>query len=626
MTDKLSTQTINNTQHTLNLIRSQIKTGHIDKDFVIRQLDKIGAIMDAFASEHEAQKAAGRFEALYNVSRVLGTSLDLQTVLDQVMDAVIQLTGAERGFLMLRDDDGGLRVVAARNFDQETLGTEEFKFSRTIANEVLDTGKSVVTTNATEDPRFAGQMSIVSQALRSIMATPLFARNNVIGVAYVDSRAFAGLFEDTDLNTLEALSGQAAVAIDNAILFAETDQELSHRVEVLQQLRRIDMQLSESLDADRTMQVTLEWSCRIAEAQSGHMGFVETHEHTRHVVGVQQYEDETEIEEHVNLDEVYPQIWEVVDANKSIVFDTGQYGVETILAVPVRLGEDRVIGVMLVKRTDGNSFTDEQKDLIERIVTRAAVAIENSRLYAAVQEADIAKSEFVGIVAHDLKAPMTSISGYADLMLMTPESLVGRQEDFLKRISGTVKRMEMLVSDLADIARIETGHFFMDEIKVTVASVVEAVRDSVVPEMETRSHNYIEAVDENLPDMKTDYYRLVQVLTNLVSNAYKYTPDGGKILLKVRQIDDRIEFSVRDTGIGLSEEAIKQIGTKFWRAEDSYTRSQPGTGLGFSITRSLVEQMGSQITIKSVVGKGSNFSFSVSIHDDIEDDNIVAEN
>ena len=479
MTDKLSTQTINNTQHTLNLIRSQIKTGHIDTDFVLRQLDKIGTIMDAFASEHEAQKSAGRFEALYNVSRVLGTSLDLQTVLDQVMDAVIQLTGAERGFLMLRDDDGGLRVVAARNFDQETLGADELKFSRTITNEVLDTGKAVVTTNASEDPRFAGQMSIVSQSLRSIMATPLFARNNVIGVAYVDSRAFAGLFEENDLNTLEALSGQAAVAIDNAILFAETDQELSHRVEVLQQLRRIDLQLSESLDADRTMQVTLEWACRITEAQSGHMGFLETNEDERHIVGVRQYKDETEIEEHVKLDEVYPQIWEVVDDRKSIVFDAGQYGVETILAVPVRLGEDRVIGVMLVKRTDGNSFTDEQKDLIERIVTRAAVAIENSRLYAAVQEADRAKSEFVGIVAHDLKAPMTSIAGYADLMLMTPENLVGRQEDFLKRISGTVKRMEMLVSDLADIARIETGHFFMDEMQVTVESVVEAVRDSV---------------------------------------------------------------------------------------------------------------------------------------------------
>ena len=615
MTDKLTTQSINNTQHTLNLIRSQIKTGHIDQEFVIRQLDNIGLMMDAFVAEHEERKAAGRFEALYNVSRVLGTSLDLQTVLDQVMDAVIQLTGAERGFLMLRNDDGGLRVVVARNFDQETLSSDQFKFSRTFANTVLDTGKAVVTTNAAEDPRFAGQMSIISQALRSIMATPLFARGNVIGIAYVDSRALVGLFGDSDLNTLEALSGQAAVAIDNAILFSETDQELSHRVEVLQQLRRIDMQLSESLDSDKTMQVTLEWACRIGEAKSGHIGLVEQNDDGRHIVGVQHYSDDTRAENVINLDEMYPQIWEVVDSKGSIIFDSGQYGVETILAVPIRLGEDKVIGVTLIKRDDGESFSEEQQDLIERIVTRAAVAIENSQLYAAVQEADRAKSEFVGIVAHDLKSPMTSIAGYADLMLMTPDKLVDRQEDFLKRIRGTVKRMEILVSDLADIARIETGHFFMDEMLVPVARVIEAVRDGAVPEIENRNHTYVEAIDDNLPDMKTDYYRLVQVLTNLVSNAYKYTPDGGKIMLKVRHVGDRIEFSVRDTGIGLSPEAIKNIGKKFWRSEDNYTRSQPGTGLGFSITRSLIEQMGSEIRIQSEEGKGSNFTFGVAIYD-----------
>lgn len=615
MADKLTTQSINNTQHTLNLIRSQIRTGNIDKDFVIRQLDKIGLMMDAFVAEHEERKEAGRFEALYNVSRVLGTSLDLQTVLDQVMDAVIQLTGAERGFLMLRDDDGGLRVVVARNFDQETLSSDQFKFSRTFANTVLDTGKAVVTTNAAEDPRFAGQMSIISQALRSIMATPLFARGNVIGIAYVDSRALVGLFGDSDLNTLEALSGQAAVAIDNAILFSETDQELSHRVEVLQQLRRIDMQLSESLDSEKTMQVTLEWACRFGEAKSGHIGLLEKDDDGRHIVGLQYFGADSTVEHAVNLDEMYPQIWEVIDTNKAVVFDAGQYGVETILAVPIRLGEDKVIGVTLVKRDDGELFSDEQSDLIERIVTRAAVAIENAQLYAAVQEADRAKSEFVGIVAHDLKSPMTSIAGYADLMLMTPEKLVDRQEDFLKRIRGTVKRMEILVSDLADIARIETGHFFMDEMHVTVGSVIEAVRDGAAPEIETRKHHYVESIEKDLPDLKTDYYRLVQVLTNLVSNAYKYTPDGGTITLKVRQAGDRVEFSVSDTGIGLSPEAIKNIGKKFWRSEDNYTRSQPGTGLGFSITRSLIEQMGSAIQIQSEEGKGSNFTFGVAIYD-----------
>jgi signal transduction histidine kinase len=110
-----------------------------------------------------------------------------------------------------------------------------------------------------------------------------------------------------------------------------------------------------------------------------------------------------------------------------------------------------------------------------------------------------------------------------------------------------------------------------------------------------------------------DYYRLIQVLTNLVSNAYKYTPEGGTITLSARQNGPRIEFSVSDTGIGLTEEQIAMLGTKFWRAEDEFTRAQPGTGLGFSITRSLVELMGSAIQIESAVGMGSSFTFSVAI-------------
>jgi signal transduction histidine kinase len=242
-----------------------------------------------------------------------------------------------------------------------------------------------------------------------------------------------------------------------------------------------------------------------------------------------------------------------------------------------------------------------------------AVAIENARLYAAVRAADVAKSEFVGIVAHDLKTPMTSIRGYADLTLMMRDGLQDRQIEFLDNIRNTVKRMEMLVSDLADISRIESGHFFMNETRVTVADIVKAVKDNTLPQIQQRGHHSVDQIEADLPAMWVDYYRLLQVLTNFVSNAYKYTPDGGTITLRVRRDDDRIEFSVSDTGIGLSEEQVSMLGTKFWRAEDDYTRAQPGTGLGFAITKALVEQMGSHIVIESEVGKGSTFRFSVPV-------------
>ncbi len=603
----LSDHELVNAIQNVNLLRSQIKAGRVDGQFLQKQVESLAELLGRADAERKERKKEGRFQALYNVSRLLGSSLELQTVLDQVMDAIINLTAAERGFLMLRDDDGGLSVKAARNLDQQTLGSDNFKYSRTIANEVLDKGNPVVTTNATEDPRFAGQASIIGQALRSIMATPLRARGSVIGVVYVDNRMMTGLFNEDDLAALDAFATQAAVAIDNARLFSETDQELAARVEQLQQLRRIDRQLNETLDTGKAMQITLEWACRLSAATGGYLGLTEGD--PPRARAVHHYGSQNGAAMPTYLDEAYPTVAQVIASGKPITVSPADAGGETVAIVPI-MRETTVFGVVVIKHEGGEPFTPEQQDLIERMVARAAVAIENARLYDAVRAADKAKSEFVGIVAHDLKVPMTSIAGYADLTRLQG-GLSERQTEFIQKVKDTVKRMEMLVSDLADISRIESGHFFMEEIRVSVPAIVQSVRDGTMTQMEQYHHHYLEEIEPDLPDMRVDYYRLLQVLTNLVSNAYKYTPDGGTIRLQVRRAGKRIEFRVSDTGIGLSKEAIARLGTKFWRAEDEFTRSRPGTGLGFAITRSLVEQMGGRIDIESEPGSGSTFSFSV---------------
>lgn len=609
----VSEQEIRNTLQTLDLLAKQIRINRVESDYALRQVDKVKSLLERVAVSQQEQKAKGRFEALYNVSRMLGASLNLQKVLDQVMDAVIQLTGAERGFLMLHDDDGNLKMQAARNFDQETLDSDKQEYSRTVANMVLDKGKAVLTNNALDDPRFKAKQSVMAQSLRSIMAVPLWARGRIIGLAYVENRIVAGLFTEEDMETLEALVGQASVAIDNAILFAETDEALSKRVDELRLLRRIDLQLNQKLDPDEAMNYTLEMACQIAGASQGHLGILQGD--PQHLVATNHFsteKDETDNANVIHLEDSYPKSWDAIQKKETVIFDSGQFGILTVMAVPI-MREKNAVGAVVLIRKDGASFTPEQQDLVERVVARAAINIENARLYTEVQAADLAKTEFVGIVAHDLKAPMTGIRGYADLLEMQGDNLTERQLRFLKRISDTVKRMEILVSDLADISRMESGEFLMDEMRVTVNSVVDAVRDTVMPQIEERKHTFVEKIEPNLPDMWTDYYRLVQVLTNFLSNAYKYTHDGGTITFEVKQLDERIHFSISDTGVGLSKEEIAMLGTKFWRAEDDYTRSQQGSGLGFSITRSLVEQMGSQIHIESEVDKGSTFSFSVAI-------------
>jgi len=166
------------------------------------------------------QRDRSEMEALLHVTQVVNSSLDLEQVLNQVMDQIIQLSQAERGFLMLKNDKGELEFRIARNMDRETIDGSSFDISRTIVQRVADQGEPVVTTNAQEDPRFSAQESVVSYNLRSILCVPLRLKDQVTGVIYADNRIRAGLFGERHRDVLTAFANQAAIAIDNARLFA----------------------------------------------------------------------------------------------------------------------------------------------------------------------------------------------------------------------------------------------------------------------------------------------------------------------------------------------------------------------------------------------------------------------
>jgi putative nucleotidyltransferase with HDIG domain len=157
--------------------------------------------------------------ALVGVGHIINSSRGLEPVLDDVMDTIIALMRAERGFLMLHDEKGVLSIEAARGMDQVKLEGDTFAASRTIVERVASTGEPVLTTNAQEDPRFGNQESIVNHNLRSILCVPLKLKDEIIGVIFLDSRVHTGLFQMNDLEMLSAFADQAAVAIDNARLF-----------------------------------------------------------------------------------------------------------------------------------------------------------------------------------------------------------------------------------------------------------------------------------------------------------------------------------------------------------------------------------------------------------------------
>jgi len=207
-----------------------------------------------------AQQAEERnnLVALADIGQVINSSLDPNEVLRIVMDTIVRLTGAERGFLMLRDENDELTINLARNWEQESLDPSEFEISRTIVDRVTSEGQPVLTTNAQEDPRFGGQESIVAYNLRSILCVPLKVKEELTGVIYADNRVRTGLFTEAERDLLNAFANQAAVAIENARLFESVRKTLAEVTELKNLMDNVFSSIASGvITADLEQKITL---------------------------------------------------------------------------------------------------------------------------------------------------------------------------------------------------------------------------------------------------------------------------------------------------------------------------------------------------------------------------------
>jgi signal transduction histidine kinase/DNA-binding NarL/FixJ family response regulator len=412
------------------------------------------------------------------------------------------------------------------------------------------------------------------------------------------------------------------------------DQERAYLEELLI-MQRIDHELNASLEITHAMSITLEWAIRQTGGKAGLVAVVE--EDVIRIMVTQGYEGGPQAGKDT-LPPSSPALRKVLEEREPRRLELGQEepigyleGAQIRVVIPI-CRETDVIGLLLVEGMQSGCCTEDRLDFLVRLSNHAAIAIFNAQLYAAVQAANVAKSDFISVVSHELKMPMTSIKGYAELLAAGAVGPINdTQAEFLSTIRSNANRMEQLVSDLADISRVEAGRLQLDFEVVTISRVVDEVVRSMESSIDQKEQRLDVLAPPDLPPVWGDRTRLIQVLVNLTSNAHKYTPPGGRIAIHMEHTANRwdaqgapevVHVWISDDGIGISAADQEKIFQKFFRVQEiehEEVEQVPGTGLGLNISKNLVELQGGRIWFESELGEGSTFHFTVPVADGVSE-------
>lgn len=569
-----------------------------------------GAINDILAAAEQQRRRA---EALAQVSAALTSTLELEPLLENVLTAAIRaIPSAEKGTILLEDAaSGDLRVRAAVGYADARVRGLHLSGEHWYSLLAVREGRPLLVPDAWADPiRYNGEIEEI-RAIRSAVVAPLRCRGRLIGVLSLDNASRTEAFGAEDLQLLSIFADQAAVAVENARLFAAERRRSTE----LEALRQASLRLTSHLELQPVLETILEHALHLVSADDAHIFLYDGQTLTFGAALWSNGRPETPYRAPRPDGLTYTvarsgQRMVIANVNEHPLYRDWQWG-GAIVGIPLRIGP-RVLGVMNVAIAQPHVFDEDELRVLELLADQAAVAIENARLYQdlqqqmeklrqtqgqLVQSARMAAiGELAAGVGHELNNPLTGILGFAELTLEEmPEDSPYRHN--LQRIVQEAHRARETVQRLLRFAgqvRLQKhpcniNRLFQD----TLGLLRERLRSSGV---------HIQEDYADLPDIAVDPGQISQVFLNLLTNAMQAMPEGGKLTIRTFQAGNEVAVAISDSGPGISDEVRAHLFEPFFS-----TRAK-GTGLGLSVSLGLVQEHGGRITVESQLGQGSTFT------------------
>jgi PAS domain S-box-containing protein len=575
--------------------------------------------------ERERQAEMAAMERVHAVSTLYVQARELDAVLSAILDAAIAISSADFGNIQILDaGTGRLKIVAHRGLPDWWLA---FWASAAESHEGVETsrgfGERVVVEDVATSALFADREALDVQlraGIRAVQSTPLVGRaGHALGMISTCYKRPHRPSEST-LRLLDVLAREAADVLEHARAEAEQQRVEGEQrfladagaalasTEYDETLRNVVRVAVQSL-ADFSVIFTLErgGALRRAAATSRdpslswcaelmlQLPAQPTSEHP--AWRVVEERRSTIVELHPEDYEAFAQSAEHLRALRAV-------RPKSDMGVPLLIG-DKCIGALFVRSV---SRVYEPRDLllIEELARRCALFIENARLHHERLQAIRARDEVLGIVAHDLRNPLGTITLQSQLLQHVGRDLVDAAKTATVIMRGA-RRMQRIIEDLLDITRMEAGPLEVERAPIPAAKLVADVVDTQRAQVRASGLDFGVEVEDGLPDVLADRERICQVFENLVGNAMKFT-HSGSISLGAARAGDDVLFWVADTGIGVPEEQIPHLFERFWQARKG---PRSGAGLGLPIVKAIVEAHGGRVWVASTVGRGSRFLFTV---------------